>query len=237
MDLNLNKKEKSVIAVYIIVLLMYIMIFLTIPFPKCESSWISFAFTIVALLFSLGVSSVAFRNKTTSVAVIYAYPIFRIGFAYMVIQFVVGLAICILCYWYTLPYWISLVIYMCLLGLTVILILLADNTRDIVENIDIKTSRDTGVFDFIKMEMDTIEKICEPSLFGKELSELAREIKFSDPVSNEMTKNMDECIQNELRELKNIVIAKSTDDIKEKSVNIRNMVIERNNICSNCKKH
>ena len=235
MNTNLNKKEKSAIAIYSIILLIYIMIFLVVPFSKNESSWISFAFTIVAILFSLLVSKIAFKDSKKSLSVLYAYPVFRIGFVYMLIQLVIGSVVSIIGCWYEVSYWIPLVVYMCLLGIVVILIILADNTRDMVEDIGVKTLKDTCKFDTIKMEMDIIEKTCAADLLESELRELAREIRFSDPVSSDMTKNLEESIQDEVRKLKDIVISQDKAGIKEKSVYIRNLVIERNNVCLHSK--
>ena len=62
MNIKLNKKSISMIAVYAIILVVYILVFCLIPFPKIAASYISFAFTIVSILASLGITAVAFKD-------------------------------------------------------------------------------------------------------------------------------------------------------------------------------
>ena len=58
--MNMNKKNKSTIAVYAIIAILYLVAFVTIPFTKNIASWISFAFTLVSFVFGLGVTLYVF---------------------------------------------------------------------------------------------------------------------------------------------------------------------------------
>ena len=71
MNMKLGKKSKSVIAIYAILLVVYIVAFLIIPFNKIAASWISFAFTIIAIAGSLLIFNFAFNAKETLVSKIY----------------------------------------------------------------------------------------------------------------------------------------------------------------------
>ena len=44
MNMKLGKKSKSVIAIYAIILAVYVLAFLIVPFNKIAASWISFIF-------------------------------------------------------------------------------------------------------------------------------------------------------------------------------------------------
>ena len=47
--MNMNKKNKSIIAVYGILAFIYLIAFITIPFPKNAASWISFVGILCAM--------------------------------------------------------------------------------------------------------------------------------------------------------------------------------------------
>lgn len=128
MNVKLDRKAKSTIAVYAIILLVYVLAFLIVPFNKCAASWISFAFTIIALASSLLVFGIAFKANETLVSKIYGFPIFRIGTIYAIVQLLIGIIICAIGAFLFVPYWIALILSMILLGATAIGVIITDNT-------------------------------------------------------------------------------------------------------------
>lgn len=128
--MNLGKKSKSVIAIYAIILVVYIIGFLIIPFNKVAASWISFAFTIIAIAASLFVFNQAFNSKETLVSKIYGYPIFRVGAVYALAQLAIGIVICTIGAFVAVPYWVALLLSIIMLGAAAIGVIITDNTRD-----------------------------------------------------------------------------------------------------------
>ena len=192
MDMKFDKKAKSTIAVYAIILFVYVLAFLILPFNKIAASWISFIFTVIAIVGSLLVCGCAFKAKETLVSKIYGFPIFRVGVVYGIAQIIAGIIICAIGAFVVVPYWVALLLSVLFLGAAAIGVIVTDNTRDV------------------------------------KLNEL---FQFSDPVTNDSTKEIEAAIMAMLSELKTIVVDGSTDDIKKQIKKLTNSLNERNRIC------
>ena len=94
--MNMNKKNKSIIAVYGTLAFIYLIAFVIIPFPKNAASWISFVFTLVSFVLSLGASLYIFGKDDEMTSKFYGFPIFKIAYMYPLVQFVVSVIICII---------------------------------------------------------------------------------------------------------------------------------------------
>lgn len=237
MKMNLGKKSKSVIAIYAIILVVYIIGFLIIPFNKVAASWISFAFTIIAIAASLFVFNQAFNSKETLVSKIYGYPIFRVGAVYALAQLAIGIVICAIGAFVAVPYWVALLLSIIMLGAAAIGVIITDNTRDLVEHVDETVKVDTEVVTNFQINIAGVVDCCEDSNLKLELEKLNDAFRFSDPVSNAKTKEAEDKINVLLNELKANVesnnISESTTLVKK----ITNALAERNRICKASKVH
>ena len=229
--MKLGKKSKSVIAIYAILLVVYIVAFLIIPFNKIAASWISFAFTIIAIAGSLLIFNFAFNAKETLVSKIYGYPIFRVGAVYALAQLVIGVVICAISAVIAVPYWVALLVSVILLGAAAIGVIITDNTRDLVEEVDESVNVDTKNVTRFQIDIAGIVDICENTEVKADLEKLNELFRFSDPVTNDETREVEESIKTMLAELKTIVADGSTDDINALIKRITNTLNERNRIC------
>lgn len=229
--MKLGKKSKSVIAIYAILLVVYIVAFLIIPFNKIAASWISFAFTIIAIAGSLLIFNFAFNAKETLVSKIYGYPIFRVGAVYALAQLALGVVICIIAAFVAVPYWVALLLSIILLGAAAIGVIVTDNTRDLVEHVDEATVADTKNVTHFQIDIAGIVDCCEDGALKAELKKLYEGFRFSDPVSNAHTKESEEKLRALLSELKILV---ENDNVTEATAYIQkvsNALAERNRIC------
>ena len=231
MNIKLDKKAKSTIAVYAIILTVYILAFLIVPFNKCAASWISFIFTIIAIASSLFICAIAFMAKETLVSKIYGFPIFRVGAIYAVVQLVVGVIICAIGAFVVVPYWVALLLSILFLGAAAIGVIITDNTRDLIEESDDSVKVETKNVTYFQINIAGIVDVCENQDIKTELETLNELFKFSDPVTNEETKESEEALKTMLAELKALVVDGSTDDIKVLIKKITNALNERNRIC------
>ena len=231
MNMKLGKKSKSVIAIYAILLVVYIVAFLIIPFNKIAASWISFAFTMIAIAGSLLIFNFAFNAKETLVSKIYGYPIFRVGAVYALAQLVIGVVICAISAVIAVPYWVALLVSVILLGAAAIGVIITDNTRDLVEEVDESVNVDTKNVTRFQIDIAGIDDVCENTEVKADLEKLNELFRFSDPVTNDETREVEESIKTMLAELKTIVADGSTDDINALIKRITNTLNERNRIC------
>ena len=235
--MNLGKKSKSVIAIYAIILVVYIIGFLIIPFNKVAASWISFAFTIIAIAASLFVFNQAFNSKETLVSKIYGYPIFRVGAVYALAQLAIGIVICTIGAFVAVPYWVALLLSIIMLGAAAIGVIITDNTRDLVEHVDETVKVYTEVVTNFQIDIAGIVDCCEDSNLKSELEKLNDAFRFSDPVSNAKTKEAEDKINVLLNELKANVESNNVSEATALVKKITNALAERNRICKASKVH
>lgn len=231
MNIQKNKKTISVISVYAIIFAVYVLLFALIPFKKAAVSWISFGFTLFSVIFSLLVCVYAFDAKKTLVSKVYGYPIFRIGYIYFLAQFAVGIVFCILGAIITVPYWLSLVIYIVLLGAALIGVIATDNTRDFVEELDNKFQSETIAFTLLQNKVSGIVDACDNLNIKGKLEKLNEQFRFSDPVTSDATKEIEKNLDSMISELKSILPQKSDDEVLAMVKKISNTLAERNRIC------
>lgn len=232
-----GKKSKSAIAIYAIFLVVYIVTFLIIPFKKIAASWISFAFTIVAIVNSWLVFRFAFTAKETLVSKIYGYPIFRVGVVYALAQLILGVAICIIAAFVVVPFWVALLLSIVLLGAAAIGAIVTDNTCDLVEYVDEATVASTENATLFQIDIAGIVDCCEDGGLKAELKKLEEAFRFSDPVSSAHTKELEEKIGIMLDELKALVENNNSDKATAHIKKISSALAERNRICKATKGH
>ena len=229
--MNMNKKNKSIIAVYGILAFIYLIAFITIPFPKNAASWISFEFTLISFVLSLGVTLYVFGKDDEMTSKFYGFPIFKISYMYPLIQFVVGLIICIVAAFVAVPYWIALILSLVILGVSAIGVIATHNARDIVEATEAEIERVTKAAKLFNLNVSSVLDLCTEPSVKKELEKLAESFRFSDPVSSDATEDIESNIMEKLENLKIGISSFTVDENIVKITELKNLLAERNRIC------
>ena len=226
-----NKRIKSILLVYAIVMLVYIVLVTVIPFSKPAASWIVFAFTILSFALGAAISIYAFDKGNTLVSKFYGYPIFRVGFLYTIVQMVTSVLIFAVGAFVNIPYWVGLSISILILGIALVGILVTDNTRDYVEEIDTKNLIATRILTRFNIDIADILDICNNSEVYEPLKKLNEKFKYSDQVSSPSTEEKEEEIKQEIEKLKSIINKESTEIVINEIKLISNLLSSRNRIC------
>ena len=229
--MNMNKKNKSIIAVYGILVFIYLIAFVIIPFPKNAASWISFVFTLISFVLSLGVSLYVFGKEDEMTSKFYGFPIFKIAYMYPLVQFAVGLIICIVAAFVAVPYWIALILSLIILGVSAIGVIATDNARDIVEQTEAESERVTKATKMFNLNIASVLDLCTEPSVKIELEKLAESFRFSDPVSSDATEDIESTIMEKLENLKISISSSDSDENIAKITELKNLLAERNRIC------
>ena len=150
---------------------------------------------------------------------------------YALAQLVIGVVICAISAVIAVPYWVALLVSVILLGAAAIGVIITDNTRDLVEEVDESVNVDTKNVTRFQIDIAGIDDVCENTEVKADLEKLNELFRFSDPVTNDETREVEESIKTMLAELKTIVADGSTDDINALIKRITNTLNERNRIC------
>ena len=229
--MNMNKKNKSIIAVYGILAFIYLIAFVIIPFPKNAASWISFVFTLVSFVLSLGVTLYVFGKDDEMTSKFYGFPIFKIAYMYPLVQFVVGVIICLIAAFVAVPYWVALILSLIILGVSAIGVIATDNARDIVEQTEAESERVTKATKMFNLNIASVLDLCNDVTVKKELEKLAESFRFSDPVSSDATEDIESTIMEKLENLKISISSSDSDENIAKITELKNLLAERNRIC------
>lgn len=229
--MKLDKKAKAVAAVYAITLFVYILAFIMTPFSKNAASWISFFFTIVSVIISYAVTKMAFEKKETLVSKLYGYPIFKVGIVYVFVQFIVGVIICMIGAFVSVPAWCAVVFGIVWLGMNMIGVIAVEQSRDIVENIDAAAETKRETMTMFQIKVSGLLNSCEDAELRKELKTLEEAFHFSDPVSNDYTIVSENKITELLHELTAQINEGNVTASLENIKTISQILVERNRIC------
>ena len=229
--MNMNKKNKSIIAVYGILAFIYLIAFVIIPFPKNAASWISFVFTLVSFVLSLGVSLYIFGKDDEMTSKFYGFPIFKIAYMYPLVQFAVGVVICLIAAFVAVPYWVALILSLVILGASAIGVIATDNARDIVEATEAESERVTKATKMFNLNIASVLDLCTEPSVKIELEKLAESFRFSDPVSSDATEDIENTIMEKLENLKISISSSDSDENIAKITELKNLLAERNRIC------
>lgn len=229
--MNMNKKNKSIIAVYGILAFIYLIAFVIIPFPKNAASWISFVFTLVSFVLSLGVTLYVFGKDDEMTSKFYGFPIFKIAYMYPLVQFAVGVIICLIAAFVAVPYWVALILSLIILGVSAIGVIATENARDIVEENEAEIERVTKATKLFNLNVSSVLDLCTEPSVKKELEKLAESFRFSDPVSSDATEDIESTIMEKLENLKISISSSDSDENIAKITELKNLLAERNRIC------
>lgn len=229
--MNMNKKNKSIIAVYGILAFIYLIAFITIPFPKNAASWISFVFTLISFVLSLGVTLYVFGKDDEMSSRFYGFPIFKIAYMYPLVQFAVGVIICLIAAFVAVPYWVALILSLIILSVSAIGVIATDNARDIVEETEAESERVTKATKMFNLNIASVLDLCNDVTVKKELEKLAESFRFSDPVSSDATEDIESTIMEKLENLKISISSSDSDENIAKITELKNLLAERNRIC------
>ena len=233
MDLK-NKKVLSTLIVYGIVALALLLLFLVIPFKKPAASWISLIFALISLALSFYVTIYAFGKGEKLVSKVYGFPIARVGFLYAIIQTAVFIILCIVGAIVSVPAWVALVIAILLLAGAAIGVIITDNIRDHVEAIDEQVKAETKAVSYFRLNTAGLADQAQDSEVRKTLEKLEEDIRYSDPVSSDATKEIELEIQTKIETLKTSFSA-DKETLLQQITELSNLVKERNRVCKTAK--
>ncbi len=236
MKINFDKKTKSLLAVYAILLFVLIIMFAVIPFRIIAASWIAFVFCIVALVVGFFITLYAFRKDEKLVSKVYGFPVFRVGAIYTIAQLGICVIVCVLGSFIIVPSWIVLVISIIMFAAAAIGLIITDNTRDIISEQDSSVVESTRQVSLFNINIASISDYCSKPEIKKELEKLAEEFRYSDPVSSDETKGIEAVIAEKIHILKDSLSTDSDEALKAKIIDIRNSLAERNRVCKATKR-
>ena len=231
----MNTKSKStILIIYAVVAIVYAVCFFVIPFEKNPVTWSAFAFGCVAIIAGAIAGLVSFDNQKEVKSKIYGFPIFRLGYYYTIVQLLLSIIFAVAGSFIEIPVWIVVVSGIVLLGVFIIGVVSIDRVREAVEYQDVNDAVKTKSMETFKVDIDSLVRKSPDENVRKTMEKLSEDFKYSDPVSSDDTKEIEEMIKEKLRELSERIVSSP-----EKSIELINeldgLLNDRNRMCRNSK--
>lgn len=228
----MNKKQRAAVCIYVIALVMYQVFYFGIPFPKTGAAWINYIFTWIAFIVCLFFLKAAFDGSDELESKVYGFPIFRIGYIYLIVQLVLDVIFFLFEFAIMIPFWIPLVLDVFALGMALIGGIAADTVRDTVAATVIKTKIQTERMKYFRVSVDRLSDSVPAGVVKDSLKKLETEFRYSDPVSREDLAEIETNIQSEIGVLKDFLSAGKIERVLlEQIQKISEMLSERNRLC------
>lgn len=232
----MNKIQKSLILICVIIFAVLSVLYFAIPFPKNAASWAAYIACVIAILFGWFTANIAFKGTKTLRSKVYGFPVFRIGYIYITAQVIFTIILCLINIICLVPVWIAVVVSVVFLALALIGVIVTDNARDTVEKIDEKTEEEIRKVTYFKIEIDSVVNMCNDSELKKKLNILSDKFRYSDPVSCDELIGIENKISDEIEKLNDIIIENNRGAVEEQISYVTSLLEDRNRKCKVLKK-
>lgn len=232
----MNKKLKSLIIVYFVVFIIFNVCYFFVPFHKGEASWCVYIFSILAIIVGFVSTYLAFVGEKNLSSKLYGFPLFRIGYLYLIVQLLFSILIFVIDSYIPVATWISVVVSVCFLGLAVIGLVITDNTRDIIEEQEIQDDSCVKKMACFRGNVEKLEDLCQSEELKEKVLHFIEEIKYSDPVSSEELVEIEDELKFEIEKLSGMLADNKNIEAETQLQEVRSLLRERNRKCKAYKK-
>lgn len=189
--------------------------------------WISYALIAVAFAMQL-VTAYMFAKTNEKEKTFLKVPVLRIGYCAVVVSLVVGLAFMI---FPILPAWIGAIVCLLVAGYFAIACVKASTVANVVADIDAKVKTKTAFMRMAVVEAENILARATTNEIKSEVKKVYETLKYSDPMSNPALDDIEQEIDNGLKELKKAVTSNDSAKVLSVTASILLNVKERNSKC------
>lgn len=202
----------------------------TAPFDmETPNFWLAYMFGTLAIVAQFLVFNMAFIDGGDAKSKFYGFPIARIGFVYIAVQLAVSFIEMAL--GKHLPLWVLVIVNVLIFAIAALGLIAADAVREEVERQDVKIKTDVNNMRELQSMSASLVKQCEDEETKKVIQNIADEFRFSDPVSNDQTKEIEGELKTQLSEIQKAVIDGANEDVVKLCKQISVTLAERNRIC------
>lgn len=223
--------KKNTVRAYMMVgmvFVVYTVIAFAVPFTKNAAFILSYLFSAAAIAVQIFVIKLAFSRGKDLKSRFYGFPVLRVGLIYLAVQLIFGLIVMTLSP--IIPVWALLVAEVIILALALSGLIVTDVMRDEIERQDIRLKKDISAMRNLQMETGTLAEQCAQPLLKKRLRTFAENMKYSDPVSCEASREAENELANILKEIQTAVLEEDYDGASLLAEKAEGVLSERNRI-------
>ncbi len=215
--------------ILLIVLAVFSVISFACPFSHTPVFWLSYGMGVFALLVLGCVLLSMFGTGTTVQSKFYGFPVTRIAWSYAAVQLILSLIFMIMAE--KIPVWVPAIVYVVLFAAAAIGLIGVDSMREEITRQDAKLKTDVSCMTTLRSIVYPLADQCADPEAKKALRKLADEFRYSDPVSSEALKPVENDLQVFVSDLQNAVSSGDSAAITALCGKISTVLTERNRLC------
>lgn len=193
------KKNRIAYIILAIVFIVINVIAFVVSTAKTSTFWIAYLFTAIAFVVQVCVWQFSFKCDDNLKSKFLKIPIIFVAVIYLVIQIITFAVFMI---FPMIPYWITIIVSVFILGFSVICIISTDVTQREIERLGDRIEKKVFYIKTLQVDVEMLIQTETDQNIKEELSKLAQKIRFSDPMSSDELIDLEMQITEKIKELK-----------------------------------
>lgn len=228
--IQMRKHEVRSYIALAILFAAYSVIAFAAPFHRNGVFWLAYACGAAAVAYQAFSLKAAFFRECDVKSRIYGIPIVKLGVVYLTVQMTASFLE--MAFSKAAPFWMALIVNAVLLALAGIGGIAADGAREEIERQDAHLKRDCLKMRELQSFSVSLYGQCSDEALRKALKSVTEELNYSDPVSSERTRAMEDKIMGQLQEIQGALAKRDEADIVTLCAGAVAAIKERNRLCA-----
>ena len=208
-----------------VLLVLYILIAIMIPFVHTATFWASFVATLIAFAVVAASVYIAFVKNPDAKSRFYGFPIAKIGAIYGLVQLVAGILFMALAAY--APLWVAVLVFAIALGAAVIGLISAEAVVAEIQTQDTKLKKDITLMRSLQSKVSQMAAQSEDTA----LKALAEEFRYSDPVTSKAIAEIEADLSAAVDELQVALVDGDGAAVTQLCRKASAILAERNRLC------
>ncbi len=193
--------------------------------------WIAYALITLSFIAQL-ITAYKFIKDDSNEKMFLNIPLLRTGYTAIIVSILVGLVFMI---FPVLPAWIGAIVCLLIAGYFVIACVNASAVANVVADIDVKVKTKTAFMRMAIVEAENILARAATTEIKVEAKKVYEDLRYSDPMSNPALDDIEQEIDNGLKELKKAVMSNDNTKAATITASLLLNIKERNSKCKTLK--
>lgn len=197
--MKISKNKTKFFSVTGIVFILFNVIAFVIPTDKTTTFWVAYGFSVVAFIMQIIVCVISLKTSKPLKSKFLGIPLISVVVSYLVVQLI---TFAIFMAFPSIPYWISILICTLVLCITLVCLISTSVGTETIKNIDKKVQKKVFYIKSLQSDIEMLSEKETDNKVRKSLEDLAIKFRYSDPISSDELRNIEEKISNKVDELK-----------------------------------
>lgn len=218
------KTKKTILPIGFVLFIMFLVVAFAVPSKYTMTFWVAFVFTVISFGLNTYKWIEYFKLNKDMNSKFLNIPILNVCYYYMIVQLVSFL---VFKFAYMLPVWISIVCNVLIIAVALIGFITISSASEYIQAVDQKRKTKVDYIKSLQVDVELIATSMDDLKIKEMLDKLAEEIRFSDPLSNEILADLELQISEKVESLKTA----EKNEVPAIVETIEKLIMERNKKC------